>query len=306
MTTTTSPLSDRSRHSVASSPPSLRSGPVGDRGGGSLVARLQTEWDHLATRRTAVCRARNWSVTAVHFDDLDELLTLTGYRSFASYHASRGSAGRSLSSSAEECNEVTGRLLAVAATDDLAARILLQRMLPGLVALARRAGHRPGSGRGDERGNERGTGRTGSESGDQVGVIDDLLAAAWTAIRGWNPTRSSRVYVAALLSDAWYVAVRRPLRRRRLAEGSFDPQWIDERLAAPSARPAPFSELIELLGAAQAAGVLDAHELAAIAASINPADPGAPDGSRQVGARMMRYRRAAAIAKVRRFALDAA
>ena len=60
----------------------------------------------------------------VPFADLDELLALAGH----------GTART------PEANAVLGRLVDVAHVDELASRVVVQRLLPGLLAIVRRRG----------------------------------------------------------------------------------------------------------------------------------------------------------------------
>src|SRR5688572_8723362 len=87
--------------------------------GPGIAPRLQREWDRLRHRPSVVERARAWGVTDHGFDDLDALLALAGFRSAAT----------------DDTEAVLRRLVIRAADDELAARIVLQRVLPGLLAL---------------------------------------------------------------------------------------------------------------------------------------------------------------------------
>src|SRR4051812_36422486 len=88
-----------------------------------LLSRLQREWTLLSSRRSSVERAATWKLTPRVIGSLDELLVLTGL----------GPGPIDPSS-----DETMRKLVAVARHDDLAARVVLQRMLPGLSAIAKR------------------------------------------------------------------------------------------------------------------------------------------------------------------------
>src|SRR5215213_5301031 len=92
----------------------------------SFSVALDREWSLIRRRPRVVARARAWGVTGVPFGDLDELLVLAGYRV-------EGTAAH---------NGVLLRLVELARTDDLASRVVLQRVLPGLLATVRRR-HQP-------------------------------------------------------------------------------------------------------------------------------------------------------------------
>ena len=68
-------------------------------------------------------RVRSWGVTSTPFRSLDELLRLAGFK---------------VARTPAETDEVLRRLVVLAATEPLAARIVLQRLLPGLLAIVRR------------------------------------------------------------------------------------------------------------------------------------------------------------------------
>lgn len=177
--------------------------------------RLALEWVRLRTRAGAVRHAREWALVPEPLTDLDQVLDAIGYETDQT-----------------AATETRLRwLVERAATDDLAGRVVVQRLLPGIAAIARR--------------------RLGSGAGPSA--YDDLLAAAWIAIRTFNPARRPRCVAAALLSDADYLAFRRSARRRSADEVPV------ERIEGPVA-PAerhPTLELADLFAAARSAGVPD-------------------------------------------------
>ena len=140
-------------------------------------ARLEHEWIRLCRRPAAVRRARGWQVTDMEFSSLDQLVHLAG----------AGHAG-------PEQEDVLRRLLLAAATDELAARVFLQRMLPILLRANRRRPH----------------GMSAAEG------IDELLGAAWIVIRTFDQRRRPSCLVPALVHDAVYRAFLVETRRRDL------------------------------------------------------------------------------------------
>ena len=143
------------------------------------LVRLQREWVRLNRSPHALSAARSWPLRIERFESLDELLVASGF----------GQVARA----ADHDDDLLGDLLAAARTHPLAARVVLQRLLPGLSAIARR--HT----------------RVGTEL---VGSIDDLLAAAWTVIRTYPIDRRPTFVVAGLLRDCEYHAFRRHRRRK--------------------------------------------------------------------------------------------
>ena len=137
-----------------------------------------------AAARTWSTQARRWSVTDQPFDDLDVLLTLAGH----------------LAEPTAAADDVLGRLVGVARTDDLASRIVLQRLLPGLLAIVRRR-----------------------QSPDVDGSFEQLIGATWLVIHAYQPDRRPRRVAANLVRDASYRAFIAPGRRMSATELSVDP-----------------------------------------------------------------------------------
>ena len=136
-----------------------------------------------------VARARRWSVTDQPFDDLDVLLTLAGH----------------LAEPTAAADDVLGRLVGVARTDDLASRIVLQRLLPGLLAIVRRR-----------------------QSADIDGSFEQLIGATWLVIHAYQPDRRPRRVAANLVRDASYRAFIAPGRRMSATELLVDPHALEE------------------------------------------------------------------------------
>jgi hypothetical protein len=186
-----------------------------------LLSRLQREWNLLNTRPSVVRRATAWKLTPRLLQSLDELLVLTGLGT-----------GPTESSS----DETMGRLVALARHDDLAARVVLQRMLPGLSACARR-----NSGSFDSR----------------LDALDELLSEAWTVIRSFPIERRDRYVIKNLLRDCEYRAFLK-VRRRMLVHELTDPAHFDQAVEPDDSTVEPLAVLVELLGRARAAGMSDA------------------------------------------------
>jgi hypothetical protein len=141
-----------------------------------LLSRLQRDWDALARRPEAVERARAWFAAGTLLS-LDDLLERAGHCD---------------SVRQEGRDEALAALVAIARYDDLAARVVLQRMLPGLAAVAKR--------------------RTRSFS-ESLSAMEDLLAVAWSVIREFDLSRSSHLLAMRLVSDCEYRVFRASYRR---------------------------------------------------------------------------------------------
>lgn len=147
-----------------------------------LLFRLNREWADLTVRREAVATGRRWHLID-QLDSLDDLLRATGW--FAS-------AGERLAAPgcAADHERVLTRLVVLSRTDDLAARLVLQRLLTGLVSIAKRWQRR--------------------HDGD---ALAELIAAAWLVVRTYPVERRPHHLVANLLRDCEYHAFRRAGRR---------------------------------------------------------------------------------------------
>ncbi|MGB8862261.1 MAG: LuxR C-terminal-related transcriptional regulator [Ilumatobacteraceae bacterium] len=179
-----------------------------------LLARLDREWRVLNERPAVLRRARSWGL-GIELRSLEEVVAATGY------WANRGQrlagegvapavlpapATASATTPARSANEVLRRLLLAARADDVAARVVLQRLLPGLIARARVWG--------------------GRRPGGSVDAFDELLSAAWTVIREYPVERRPSHLAANLLRDSEYRAFQRA-RRRLLVHELTDPNLLD-------------------------------------------------------------------------------
>lgn len=195
-----------------------------------LLARLDREWQAIAHRPAVVRRAHGWSL-GVRFACLDELVAATGatsQRSTVHLAASVAVPGRpNLEGEAPSHDEVLAQLVVVARRDDIAARVVLQRLLPGLVTAARRwVGHREGG------------------SGE---AFDELLSAAWAVIREFPVERHSQHLAARMLRVAEYQAFGRA-RRRLLVHELVEPHLLDVPVEPTTTEP--MFELLEIIAQA--------------------------------------------------------
>lgn len=229
-----------------------------------LLSRLQREWNVLRGRRSVLQRASAWNITPGSLSSLDELLVATGLGS----NPTDGSS-----------DEALRRLVMIARDDDLAARVVLQRMLPGLSASAK---------------------RFSSSFGGQLEALDELLSEAWSVIRSFPIERRDRYVIKNLLRDCEYHAFLKA-RRRLLVHELTDPTTFDWSLAAPEAAAEPLAVIIELLQRARAAGMSDDDFALATALLSNRTVKQAAD-QLQVTDRTVRNRRQALVRQLRALA----
>ena len=227
-----------------------------------LAARLHAEWTRLRRHPAALGRARRWAIVDGRVDDLSQVLTAVGFEVAPSI----------------ECDEALRRLVLLSADDDLAARTVIQRLLPGLLAV---------------------TARRRTQTQD---AFDELAGAAWISIRTFNPARRPACLPAALIADADYMAFRKPWRRAAAGELPTDTTSFDEIEAEP--QTTADEEVAALFSRAVEAGLPpDDLELLRRLAAATPTSQLAAE--LDVTPRTVRNRRDRATARLRQIVLAA-
>ena len=235
-----------------------------------LSCRLDREWAALRRRPDVLRAVARWGVSAAPCEDLDALLASTGHR------AAAATAGH---------NELLRRILDRARDDDLAARIVLQRILPGLLAVVRRRGVTHGS----------------------AGLLEELIGSAWISIRVAHVAPGSRHVAATLVSDATHRAFVAPRRRRSAREIAVDPVAFGEE--PDTTEPTPLEELAGLVAEARRRG-LAGEDLALVQDLMRAESTSIVAAGRHVTPRTVRNHRKRAVHSIRRLtgvdpALDA-
>lgn len=230
-----------------------------------LLVELDREWARLRRRPQALRLVRSWSHDAVlapvvtGVRDLDDVVQAT--------QSGVGGSGSG--------DEILRSLISLAADDELAGRIVLQRILPGLICRSRRwDGHARG--------------------GD---ACDVSIGAAWLAIRTFDVRARSLNVAPSLIADALWIGFRRGSRRK-----------VEQEVPVPSnvlmAHPAPAHEVTPLealagtLRAAHRAGV-PAADLELIRRILVAGSPSRAARHCKVTVRTIRNRRDAATWKIR-------
>jgi hypothetical protein len=232
------------------------------------------EWHRLARSRRVRITIATWELPDGRpVSDLEDLLERLGFF------------GRP---DDEAADSALFHVVRLAADDLLAARVVLQRVLPALVSVARRRG---------------GVGRSARDV-----AFAEVVSAAWIVIRTYPVARRPARVAANIVRDAEYHAFVRP---RRLRSGSEEvgrlPVEADGeagRFGAPEDRePEPMDEVLELLRDARDAGVStdDLRFVGGLISGRTSAELAAELG---VCERSVRYRRAAVTSRLRAVALD--
>lgn len=259
-----------------------------------LGADLLEDWEHIVRRTPTV--------------DMDGLLSASGFRRFtdrsAGEHSPHGAEGLGSGGSDrhdaetvdaetvdadDPADHVLAQLVADAAHCTLAARVVLQRLLPGLLAIAKRHSYH--------------------QRALTVRLYNELLGNAWIVIRCYPIERRPRRVAANLLRDVEYQTFVREARLRRVPTELWDTNQWDRhgRAGYPSptgADPHPFAEVVEVLHRARAAG---AHEdtLGLAAALVSGRTLGELAAEHGRTERTERYRRARMVSELRSLVLDA-
>jgi hypothetical protein len=227
------------------------------------------EWVRLDARHVVARAIDRWSLADVPpGTSADGLLQLLGH---------------DRSRSQERADAVLAELIGHAATDELAARVVLQRVLPGLVNIAKRRG--------------------GGWERDRNTAFNDVLASAWIVIREFPLGRRPQRIAANVLRDAEYFAFVRSRRLRSAAEQSTDIESMPLPVAGRDGRAVihgatSFELVVELLAEARHRGFSDDDlRLAAGLASGHPVHQIAVDLG--VSARTVLNRRGAVVARLR-------
>lgn len=172
-------------------------------------------------------------------------------------------------------NAVLARLIQLAAHDELAGRIVLQRILPGIISRSRRW-------------------QADAPSSD---ACDTAIGAAWLAIGNYDVSTRSGNIAPALIADALWIGFRRGSRRKARREVPTSGELLSVH-AAPHREAEPIAALAGMLRAAQRAGV-PAADLDVVRHLITAGSPSQAARNHNVSVRTIRNRRDAAASKIR-------
>lgn len=229
-----------------------------------LLDELDREWARLDRRASTWRTVRSWISDgwlplSDEVGDLDALVALT-----------QPSAGDGTGH-----DDLLRRLIALAGIDDLAARIVLQRILPGVISGARRWTLR-------------------DRSADPVDVV---VGAAWLAIRGFDLDGRHCHVAPALIADSIWIGFRRGSRRKTEQEVPVSSDVLAMR-PAPEHRLDPTTALAGTIRAADRAGVPE-KDLEFLRHLVRAGSPSAVAAERGVSPRTVRNHRDIATAQVR-------
>ncbi len=247
-----------------------------------ILRQLSAEWQHRTIRAADLRHVRTWDMPGDNVASLDEMLDRCGYVHRVGDGVLVDRRTRHDPVLEADHDAYILHLLVIARTDELAGRIVLQRILPALSAIARR--------------------RAGS---DRLlhDLLDDLIANAWATIRTYPIERRPQRVVANLVRDIGFQTLVRPSRRLNANEipTTHDRMGDVEATVATS----PLSEMTELLHEAHRSGVLSDADLDLIAQLINLGRPEHLAAVRDVSPRTVRNHRDAIVHRLRHLAAAA-
>jgi hypothetical protein len=179
-------------------------------------------------------------------------------------HASRGATGERL----------LRALVSLAPEDQLAGRVVVQRLLPGVLVAASRY----------------------RRLCDHHDPISEAMGALWISIASFDGERRHGPVAASIISDTMFAAFRRRLRLKSADERPIEPNVFDEY--ADTTGRCPFVEFAAVVRDARLGGV-PTHDLDLLRHLVRAESPRRVAQERQVTQRTIRNHRARAIARVR-------
>jgi hypothetical protein len=192
----------------------------------SVSRQLNEEWRRLAADARTAALIASWPAELACYRDPTALLAAVGREGGLPMAAA---------------DQVLAALVRVGHDDALAARVALQRVVPGLVRAADR--------------------RTSTRREQRQRVFDDLVANAWLVIRCYPLERRPTKIAVNVLRDAEYLTCVRPVRLRSATERPVVVRAGSRRLVPcgldgrPEDHADAATELAEVFALATAAGV---------------------------------------------------
>jgi hypothetical protein len=233
-----------------------------------LSLRLDVEWKHLRRQRSALRTVRAWAhaVGSVDDDHVARFADTVDLNDLV--HATQHTAG-------PDGDRLLLAMVVLAKHDQLAGRILVQRLLPGLVTASVRY-------------------RSLCDHDDPVA---EAVGSLWTTIARYDTDRRTVNVAASLISDTTFTAFKRRARTHGAEETIAAPDIFDDRPTDDS--DDPLVQLAAVVRDAQDAGV-PTYDLDLIRQLVATGSPGVVARAREVSPRTIRNHRDRAISRVRR------
>ena len=156
------------------------------------VKIIVDEWNAIARRPSCIAHANAWGLPGEPVTHLDQMLVRMGFDRPA--HC-------------DEADQYLAQVVRLARTDELAARLAVQRVVPPILAIAKRRGRiHPG----------------GVEE-----ALNAVMAQVWLVIRTYPCENRPRKIAANIVRDVEYKEFVVPQRKRRTTVEHFDPEILD-------------------------------------------------------------------------------
>jgi hypothetical protein len=252
---------------------SIETSPATHHGLAPVLIRLHHEWRRLRISAADLDSVRRWGLPGGPIDTLDDVLARSGY--VVDTRSRAGMTGRGTEHDEALFDDYLIRLLRIAPSDALAARIVLQRILPPLCAVAR---------------------RHTLSSTQRHDMMDDLVANSWPIICRYPTERRPRRVASNLVRDIAFETVVRPTRRRCAQEIPTEHADLGDRAAVDSREP--LEELVELLREAATVSGVQPGDIEFIAQLISNR-PEQVAAALDVTTRTVRNRRNAVVHRLR-------
>jgi hypothetical protein len=175
-------------HTTSDSSTLIRTGKAG-----SFLTRILADWDNLASRPRVIRQANAWGLPGEPVTHLNELMVRAGF-------------GRPVT--CDESDLYLSRLVRIAAHDPLAAQVVLHRLLPPLIDIAKRRGKFTPEG--------------------IEGAITNVFARAWIVICSFPSDRRPRKIASNIVRDVEYWEYVAPFRRRDAEIQFFSPEFLND------------------------------------------------------------------------------
>lgn len=246
-----------------------------------ILSRLQAEWRHITIRERELRIVRSWNLPGAPIRSLDELLERCGFVASSTGPAPRRPARDAVEEARADAQLL--QLVTLARHDPLAARIVLQRIMPALCAVAsRRSPTR-------ERRHE---------------LADELVANAWSVICNYPVERRRQRVAANLVRDIGFETLVRPRRRRSSGEVPSTRDVIGEPEQHLDAEP--LDELVGVLREARDAKGISQADIDLICQLVNHGRPEHLAAILDVTPRTVRNHRDAVVHRLRSHVASAA
>lgn len=237
-----------------------------------LSHRLDGEWNRLRRRPAALRLVRGWHL---HLPTEGAPSPITDLRAIID----------ATQASAAGADELLCELVLRARDHELAGRIVLQRILPGLVVGSLRY----------------------RRFCDALDPVEIAVPVAWDAIHRYDVGRRKHQVAASLISDTIYRAFRGPTRRRSTEEVVWAPmKFVELTIDALNTGDAagPLEELASIVREAREAGV-PREDLDFVRDLVSEGSPSALAKRRGVTTRTIRNHRDRAVGRIREAVLAA-